>query len=79
MAARTNSQPGARNQRTNFSIFLAKQFFSSDYLLMPLPSRPTPEVINSRLQTWERLENYRLQEQSLALLFSQAMPAKFYS
>jgi len=41
---------------------------------MPLPSRPTPEVINSHLQTWERLENYRLQEQSLALLFHKLCP-----
>jgi hypothetical protein len=41
---------------------------------MSLPSTPTPELISGYLQQWEQLENYRLQEQSLGLLFKQFCP-----
>lgn len=41
---------------------------------MRLPAKPTAELINSHLQKWETLENYKLQEQSLALLFHQLCP-----
>ena len=39
--------------------------------------KPNPETVNSYLQKWDtsdRLENYRLQERSLALLFNQFCP-----
>ena len=42
---------------------------------MPLPSSPSPEYLSSYLQRWERLENYRLQEQSLGLLFKEFCPS----
>jgi hypothetical protein len=41
---------------------------------MKKPKKPTAKVIKSQLQTWRALENYRLQEQSLALLFHQFCP-----
>ena len=42
---------------------------------MPSPSLPTPDYLSSYLQRWEGLENYRLQEQSLALLFKEFCPS----
>lgn len=42
---------------------------------MPQPSLPCPEYISSYLQRWEGLENYRLQERSLALLFKEFCPS----
>ena len=42
---------------------------------MTKPARPTAELIRTRLTQWEGLENYRLQEQSLALLFKKLCPA----
>lgn len=41
---------------------------------MSLPSTPTPSYVSSFLQRWELLENYKLQEQSLALLFKEFCP-----
>ncbi|MDO8464843.1 MAG: hypothetical protein Q7S46_06270 [Gallionella sp.] len=44
---------------------------------MPLPLTPTLSYVSSYLREWEqseRLENYRLQEQSLKLLFKQFCP-----
>jgi hypothetical protein len=40
-----------------------------------MPSPPTPDYLSSYLQRWEGLENYRLQEQSLALLFKEYCPS----
>lgn len=42
---------------------------------MPSPSSPTPDYLSSYLQRWDGLENYRLQEQSLALLFKEFCPS----
>jgi len=42
---------------------------------MSLPSAPNPRVVSGYLQQWEQLENYRLQEQSLSLLFKELCPA----
>lgn len=42
---------------------------------MQPPTRPTAELIRTRLAQWDTLENYRLQEQSLALLFKKLCPA----
>jgi hypothetical protein len=43
--------------------------------VMPSPSPPTPDYLSSYLQRWEGLENYRLQEKSLALLFKEFCPS----
>lgn len=42
---------------------------------MPEPSSPSPDYISLYLQKWEDLENYRLQEQSLSLLFKEFCPS----
>jgi hypothetical protein len=42
---------------------------------VPSPSSPTPNYLSIYLQRWEGLENYRLQEQSLALLFKEFCPS----
>lgn len=42
---------------------------------MPSPLSPTPNYLSGYLQRWESLENYRLQEQSLALLFKEFCPS----
>ncbi|MBF4989399.1 hypothetical protein [Methylophilus sp. 14] len=42
---------------------------------MPQPLSPSPEYLSAYLQRWEGLENYRLQEQSLALLFKELCPS----
>lgn len=41
---------------------------------MPTPQQPTPALLNTYLQKWETLENYRMQEQSLSLLFQSFCP-----
>jgi hypothetical protein len=41
---------------------------------MPIPDSPTPAVVSDFLRRWERLENYTLQERSLALLFHKLCP-----
>ncbi len=35
---------------------------------------PNPDTVNSFLSEWNTLENYRLQEQSLSLLFNKFCP-----
>jgi hypothetical protein len=42
---------------------------------MPEPSLPSPDFLSSYLQKWEGLENYRLQDQSLGLLFKEFCPS----
>jgi hypothetical protein len=42
---------------------------------MPEPSSPSPDYLSRYLQKWEGLENYRLQEQSLSLLFKEFCPS----
>lgn len=42
---------------------------------MPNPSVPSPDDVLRYLEQWQRLENYRLQEQSLSLLFKDFCPA----
>jgi hypothetical protein len=41
---------------------------------MPEPLTPSPSLISEYLGKWERLENYRLQEASLGLLFHSLCP-----
>jgi hypothetical protein len=38
------------------------------------PEKPTAELIEFHLHRWDTLENYRLQEQALGLLFQQLCP-----
>lgn len=42
---------------------------------MSQPSSPTPDYLSNYLQRWRDLENYRLEEQSLALLFNKFCPS----
>lgn len=41
---------------------------------MPEPHQPSEALISSYLERWGRLENYRLQEESLSLLFNEFCP-----
>ena len=41
---------------------------------MPKPLKPSPSVLSEYLGKWEKLENYRLQEASLGLLFHSLCP-----
>ena len=41
---------------------------------MPLPATPNLQLVSCYLQQWDRLENYKLQEQSLGLLFQKLCP-----
>ena len=44
-------------------------------LLMSPPPKPNQDLISKYLEKWEGLENYKLQEQSLGLLFKDFCPS----
>jgi hypothetical protein len=43
--------------------------------VISIPSLPSSAYVSGYLEKWERLENYRLQERSLALLFKEFCPS----
>jgi hypothetical protein len=47
---------------------------TSREVTMPVPLRPSPSLMSEYLGKWEQLENYRLQEASLGLLFHSLCP-----